>query len=57
MSVYKEIAEKLYYKYYNYYCYVYFDFIIEAVENTIKDFYGEIKSLSEIHSHIKENYI
>ena len=38
MRAYKEIAEKLYYTYYNYYCTVYFDFIVEAVENTINDF-------------------
>lgn len=57
MRAYREIAEKLYYKYYNYYCTVYFDFIVEAVENTIKDFHGEIKTLEEIHQNIKENYI
>ena len=57
MRAYKEIASNLYYTYYNYYCTVYFDFIVEAVENTIKDFYGEIKPLKEIHQHIKENYI
>jgi hypothetical protein len=57
MRAYREIAENLYYTYYNYYCYVFFDFIVEAVENTIKDFLGEIKSLKEIHQHIKENYI
>jgi hypothetical protein len=57
MKAYREIAEKLYYTYYNYYCYVFFDFIVEAVENTINDFWGEIKTLKEIHNHIKENYI
>ncbi len=57
MSAYREIASNLQWKYYNYYCYVFFDFIVEAVENTIKDFYGEVKPLEEIHQHIKENYI
>ena len=55
-SVYEQIASELEYKY-NYYSDVYFSFIVEAVENTIKDFYGEIKPLDEIHKHIKENYI
>ncbi len=55
-SVYEQIASELEYKY-SYYCSVYFGFIVEAVENTIKDFYGEIKPLDEIHKHIKENYI
>lgn len=57
MRAYKEIAEKLYYTYYNYYCTVYFDFIVEAVENTIKDFLGEVIPLKEMHEHIKKNYI
>lgn len=53
----KEIANDLYYKYYPYYYSVYFDFIVEAVENTLKDFKMEIPPLEEIHKHIKENYI
>lgn len=57
ITVCKEIAQQLYNKYYKYYCYVYFDFITEAVENTIKDFYGEVKPLEDIHEHIKQNYI
>lgn len=52
----KEIASKLEITY-NYYSTVYFDIIVEAVENTLKDFGCEIKPLSEIHKHIKENYI
>lgn len=56
MRAYREIATKLLYNY-NYYCYVAFDFIVEAVENTIKDFDGEVKPLEQIHNHIKENYI
>lgn len=57
MNVYKEIAEKLYYKYYNYYCTVFFDFIVEAVQNTIKDYQGEVIPLDKMHQYIKENYI
>ena len=57
MSAYKEIASKLYYKYYNYYSTVYFDFIVEAVYNTIKDHYGEVIPLDDMHQYIKENYI
>lgn len=53
---YKEIARDLYYAY-EYYDTVAFDFIVEAVENTIKDFQGEVKSLEEIHRHIVRNYI
>ena len=52
----KEIARELYYNY-SYYNTVFFDIIIEAVENTLKDFEMEIKPLPEIHKHIKENYI
>lgn len=52
----QEIAMKLELKY-NYYSSVYFDFIVEAVENTIIDHGYEIKPLDEIHQHIKENYI
>lgn len=57
MNVYKEIASNLYYKYYNYYCTVFFDFIVEAVQNTIKDYQGEVIPLDEMHQYIKENYI
>ena len=52
----KEIARDLENTYYNYYMYVCFSFIVEAVENTLKDFKMEIPHLSKIHSHIKENY-
>ena len=51
------IARKLYNNHYNYYCTVYFDFIVEAVENSIKDFGYEIPPLDDIHKHIKENYL
>lgn len=57
MTAYREIARQLLNEYYNYYCTVYFDFIVEAVENTIKDYDGEIVPLDEIHKYIKENYI
>lgn len=57
MNAYKEIASNLYYTYYNYYCTVFFDFIVEAVQNTITDHYGEIIPLDEMHQYIKENYI
>ena len=50
------IARKLYNNY-SYYNSVYFDFIVEAVENTLKDYQMEIPPLDEIHKHIKENYI
>lgn len=55
-SVAEEIAAKLEYKY-NYYSTVYYGFIVEAVENTLKDYKMEIPPLEEIHAHIKENYI
>lgn len=42
---------------FDYYDYVYFDFIVEAVENTLHDYEMEIPPLKEIHKHIKENYI
>lgn len=51
-----KIANDLYYTY-EYYDTVAFDFILEAVEYTIKDFQGEVKSLEEIHRHIVKNYI
>lgn len=56
-SIAKDIARDLENTYYNYYMYVCFSFIVEAVENTLKDFKMEIKPLSTIHNHIKENYI
>ena len=52
----RKIANNLYYKF-SYYCDVYFDFVVDAVENTLKDFEMEIKPLDDIHKHIKENYI
>lgn len=56
----KAIAEKLFYNYYEYYCCVYFDFIIDAVKNTLSDlkinenFNDKIEL---IHNHIINNYI
>ena len=55
--LYNQIARELQEHYPNYYSYVYFGFIVEAVENTLKDFKQKIKPLDEIHNHIKENYI
>lgn len=55
-TFYAETAIKLSYKY-RYYDTVLLEIIIEAVKNTINDFYGEIKPLEEIHRHIIENYI
>lgn len=52
----RKIARELQHKYYDYYCTVYFDFIVEAVENTIDDF-GRVCNLEEMHQHIIENYI
>lgn len=52
----KDIAVMLQLRY-RYYDDVYFDFVVEAVENTITDFMGEIKSLEEFHEHITQNYI
>ena len=52
----QEIATQLESEY-DYYISVYFGFIVEAVENALKDFEMEIKPLDEIHNHIKENYI
>ena len=54
--VYKEIARDLSIKYYNYYCTVFFDFIVEAVYNSVNDLMG-VCDLDELHAHIKENYI
>lgn len=53
----KEIATQLYYTYNKYYNYIWFGFIIEAVENTLKDFEMEVKPLDEIHRHIVANYL
>lgn len=55
-SISEKIARDLKSTYY-YYIDVYFDFIVEAVENTLKDFELEIKPLTEIHKHIKLYYI
>lgn len=52
----KEIARELQMEYYDYYCTVYFDFIVEAVENSIYDLEG-VCNLEDLHHHIIENYI
>lgn len=52
----KDLARRLQDKYYNYYCTVYFDFIVEAVENALNDLEG-VCDLEELHACIKENYI
>ena len=54
-KLYKQIARELSEKYYHYYCTVYFDFIVEAVENAISDIHTY--NLEKLHNHIKENYI
>ena len=53
----KTIYNLLLDKYYNYYCTVYYEYIIEAIKNTLKDNYNKDLSIEEIHKHIKENYI
>lgn len=55
-TVYRDIPQQLCSKY-DYYDTVAFEFVIDAVVNTVKDFNGEIRSLDEIHKHIIENYI
>lgn len=52
----KRLASELQTKYYDYYCTVYFDFIVEAVENAMYDLEGAY-SLEDLHKCIKENYI
>lgn len=52
----QKIARELLNNYYNYYCCVYFDFILEAVENALEDGINA-NNLDEIHNHIKQNYI
>jgi hypothetical protein len=52
----KELALQLKDKYYNYYCTVYIDFIIEAVELSVKDLKG-CCDIDALHKNIKENYI
>lgn len=55
-TAYEDIAFALKTKY-NYYDTIYFEFIVDAVKDTITDFKGEVKSLEEVHKHIIENYI
>lgn len=56
MEQYKRLARELYNKYYDYYSTVYFDFLVEAVQDSMRDLHG-ITSLEELHEHITENYI
>lgn len=54
------IAETLYYKYNYYYNNVYYDFIIEAVKNTLNDLKindNFSEKIDIIHKHIINNYI
>ena len=52
----RELARELQMEYYDYYCTVYFDFIVEAVENALYDLDG-VCDLKDLHKCIKENYI
>lgn len=52
----ESIATDLEVNYMDYYNTVLFEFIVEAVKNTIDDLHG-IKSLEVMHKHITENYI
>lgn len=54
-KLYEKIARDLCDKYYNYYCTVYFGFIVEAVENSIKDIHTY--DIEKLHANIKEYYI
>lgn len=56
MNCYESIARQLYNTYYNYYCTVYFDFLVEAVHDAMRDLHG-VRNIEELHEHIKENYI
>lgn len=52
------IYEQLIDKYYNYYCTVYYEFILEAIKNTIEDFKNKSSyTIEDIHKNIIENYI
>lgn len=54
------IAEALFYKYNDYYNTVYYEFIIDAVKNTLKDLKitgGFLEAIPTIHKHIINNYI
>lgn len=54
----KSIYNDLIYKYYEYYCTTYYEFIIEAIANTMQDLRNyNIITLDMIHNNIKENYI
>lgn len=53
----KNIYSMLINNYYDYYCTVYYEFIIEAIENTLKDNKNKDMSVEEIHKYITENFI
>lgn len=53
-GIYNELMDK----YYNYYCSVYYEFILEAIKNTLQDLRNvQDKDIDMIHKHIRENYI
>lgn len=52
------IYDQLMEKYYNYYCTVYYEFILEAIKNTLDDFKNKKSyNITDIHENIKNNYI
>ncbi len=54
----KKIYSLLINNYYEYYCTVYYEFIMEAIANTLKDFKNKkTYDIDDIHKNIKENYI
>ena len=45
-------------KYYNYYCTVYYEYINEAIINTLKDLKNkDVLTIEDIHNNIINNYI
>lgn len=54
---YKNIAIDLYNKYYEYYCFVFIDFLIDAIENSIEKDGVNADDIDAIHQNIIENYI
>lgn len=54
----RKLANQLLMEYPNYYETVYFDFIVEAVENSLMDNGRQpFESLQDLHNHIIQNYI
>ena len=53
MGIYRDLARQLYNTYYDYYCTVAFDFIVEAVYNSVIDLQGVI-DLPDLHQNIIE---